>query len=138
MAHFVPFLFLQLDKEYFSTATVCKLSAWEGALRRDLAKRLTRGTWTAYDRMMSAISASDPTMEAVIENLLLTGEPCKLMHQQCSCSNSAHVRWQEMPKAVFCMRLGHTLFVPSNFLLLWEVKVSSIPKCLYIRGNYAA
>lgn len=73
---------LQLDKEYFSTATVCKLSAWETSLRRDLATRLTRGTRTAYDRMMSAVDTSDPTMLAIIENLLLIGEPCKLLQLQ--------------------------------------------------------
>ncbi|EIE24500.1 hypothetical protein COCSUDRAFT_65392 [Coccomyxa subellipsoidea C-169] len=63
----------ELDIECFSTLSECKLSAWEKSLRHDLVKRLTRGTRTAYDRMLSAVDTSDPTMQAIIENLLLTG-----------------------------------------------------------------
>lgn len=74
-----PSLLLQLDNEYFNTQSACKLSTWERSLRHNQAKRLASFTRTAYDRMMNIVNASDPIMNAIVQNLLLTGEPCKLM-----------------------------------------------------------
>lgn len=67
-------LLLQLDQAYLSTETTYNLATWETILRRAQTKGLTLGIRTAYDRMMSAVDASDPITQAIVRDLLLTGE----------------------------------------------------------------
>ncbi|EIE25685.1 hypothetical protein COCSUDRAFT_60700 [Coccomyxa subellipsoidea C-169] len=75
----------ELDEGYLSTQTAYNLNNWEKTMQPALTRGLAVGIRTAYDRMLSSVDDSNPIMQAIVQDLLLTGRH-EVADPDCLCS----------------------------------------------------